>query len=96
MKALGYIYELESENLSNLGSMGSTTHKNYTKLFYNSEDAMLFAEEEYGKKIKWKSHNSKIITSGDLNYVMYNIHRKEILGSINTERKMKLNKITKE
>jgi len=72
-------YELVSENLTHLGGpMGSEyTTTNFRKYFNDSKKAKLFAEKDFGKKIKWLK-TGKGWTSGDLSWVMYYINEIKI------------------
>lgn len=69
------VYSLESENLSSLGSMGSSSTTNFVRLFSTKEYAKEYAEKDYGDKIEWENDRSGGCCSGDLRYVMYNIKR---------------------
>lgn len=70
------IIELESENLTNLGHMGSETTTNWRRFFKTVGKAKEAAEKDYGKPIKW-SRGSRIC-SGDLGYVMYHITKVKV------------------
>lgn len=70
-------YKLISEDLSNLGSMGSSSRINYIKFFRELENAKKFALNEYkedtdGKTFKFKNKKGYLL-SGDLGFVMYTI-----------------------
>lgn len=74
------VFELESENLSNVGGpMGNNSSStNWTRLFYDKEKAKMFAELDYKKnngkeKIEWANDRSGGCRSQDLRWVMYNI-----------------------
>jgi hypothetical protein len=68
------MYELVSENLTGLGGPMGTEHVsiNFRKHFMLIDKARKFAEEDYGKRIKWKSYG-KELRSPDLGYVLYRI-----------------------
>ena len=80
------IYELQSENLTNLGGMMGTeyTYDNYRKYFTSIKAAKSYANKEFEKKasdytrFRWKKLSNGIITSGDRGYVMYNIREVKI------------------
>lgn len=74
------IYSLTSTNMSGVGGpMGSEhTDTNYIRYFSTKEYAKAYAEEEYGKKIRWWNDRSGGCTSGDLSYVMYDIAKVQI------------------
>jgi len=85
-KKTEWIYELESENLSNLGGpMGSgRTYSNWIKYFKKKEDAQKVAEADYTKqggkeKIVWTSDRRGGCVTQDLRYVMYNVMKVELL-----------------
>jgi hypothetical protein len=70
------MYELVSENLSNLGGRMGTEYTtiNYRKFFTTIDGAKKAAEKEYKKKIVWKADKSgEYWRSPDLAYVMYHI-----------------------
>jgi hypothetical protein len=73
-----YIYELRNEDITSVGGpmhSHSNTRSRWRMLFKMPESAMKFAEEEYGKTIKWvRLANS--FTSGDLGHTMYHLTRK--------------------
>jgi hypothetical protein len=72
------IFELVSENLSNLGGQSGTeyTYANWHKYFTSIKKAKDFAQSDYkGKKrIGWKKSDTNSYCSGDLLYVMYHIN----------------------
>ncbi|QGH72881.1 MAG: hypothetical protein [Podoviridae sp. ctrTa16] len=74
-----HIYELISENLSNLGGrMGTeSTFNNFSKPFSTIEKAKDYAVADYGNAINW-SRTKRGLCSGDLMYVMYYINKVEI------------------
>lgn len=69
------MYQLVSENLSNLGGRMGTeyTTVNFRKFFKTFEGAQKAAEKDYKKKIKWKKVKTGVWRSPDLAYVMYHI-----------------------
>lgn len=69
------LFELTSENLSNVGGpMGTDyTTTNFRKFYPSAEAAKSAAEKDYGRPIKWAKKGKHGWTSGDLNYVMYDI-----------------------
>lgn len=73
------MYVLKSENLSHLGGpMGSEyTTTNWRKFYKKSKNAKLFAEKDFGKKIKWIKKKEGW-RSPDLLYVMYHINKVKI------------------
>ena len=71
MKKTG-IYQLKSENLTDLGWSKGSSFLNYIKYFSSKKKAADFAEAEYGKPIRWQKTNG-FSTSGDLGHVMYEI-----------------------
>lgn len=70
------LYQLVSENLSNLGGpMGTEyTTTNYRKFFKTVVAAKKSAEKEYGKRINWTKKKDGNLRSPDLAYVMYHIN----------------------
>lgn len=72
------VYELEIEDLSTLGAMGSSSTVVYTKLFSTLKKAKKHAQKQRNKKITWKKYKKNHWTSGDLTYVAYNIRRVEV------------------
>lgn len=66
------MYKLISENLTSLGHQGSSSTVNWTRYFDGFAKAKRAAEKDYGSKIEWE-HLDNYTTSGDLNYVMYDI-----------------------
>lgn len=84
---MSYVYELVSENLSNLGSsMGTeSTSENWRGLFSDKTKAKAYAEKDYLKQagpkqppIKWR-REGRGYTSQDLGFVMYTIQLKRVL-----------------
>ena len=80
------MYELVSENLSGLGSMGNQTTKiNWRKFFSTLDAAKNEAEKDYGAKIEFDAKKGPtrdfkpidFLCSGDLCYVMYHINKVE-------------------
>jgi hypothetical protein len=78
------VYEVESENLSNVGGpMGTDrTYTNWTRLASSIEKCIEIAEKDYKKNggdetIKWDIKKNSAC-SGDLGFVMYNIYKKEV------------------
>lgn len=71
------MYSLTSENLTNLGHQGATTHFNWIKYFTTLEHAKAYAEKDYGKPIEWVDV-SMGVRSPDLLWVMNHIHKIEV------------------
>jgi len=73
------VYEVVSENLTNLGGRMGTeyTYDNWRKHFSDVDKAKEFAEKDYGKKIKWNK-TEKGFRSDDLLYVMYYVNKLDI------------------
>lgn len=69
------IYQLTSEDLSDVGRQGGSSQMRFNKFFTTVEFAKEFAERDYGKPINWKGN-----ISGDLGWVMYKIAKIEIEG----------------
>ena len=71
------MYELVSENLSNMGGpMGSedTTTTNFRKLYKKITAARTAAEKDFGSKLKWtKTKDGE--RSPDMGFVMYHINK---------------------
>jgi len=79
------IYQLTSENLTNLGGpMGSEyTYPNWSKLFESVEGAKKYAETDYKtqtkKKVTWDWVEEKdSFRSPDLCFVMYHIRKERV------------------
>ena len=102
------MYKLKSEDLSTLGSMGSTTRTNFIKYFETVEEAKEYAQNDYdshnskyrrkAQKIKWKHRldpprDIDNYCSGDMGFVMYDIDLLTIEDSTKVQRKKKLKKI---
>jgi len=66
---------LKNTDLTNLGGpMGSEyTTTRYIKFFSKENRAKRFATKEHKAPIRWKRKRDGVITSGDLNYVEYEI-----------------------
>ena len=86
MKNQSFVFELDSENLSNLGGpMGTdSTYSNWNRLFWDKEKAKKFAEADYVKnngleEINWSNDRSGGCSSQDLGYVMYNIRKMRVV-----------------
>ena len=73
----GYVYKVRSDDLTQLGAMGSSPGINWTRLAKDLKTAKKLAEDDYLNKIKW-SKQSDYWTSGDLRYVMYTIHKEKV------------------
>ena len=72
------LYELTIEDMTTLGHMGSSPTVKERKMFLDPNDARAYAEADYEKDIKWTALRKGAWTSGDLSYVMYSIHAKEV------------------
>ena len=74
------IFQLRSENLTNLGGpMGTeNTFDNFNKPFQTLESAKAYAEKDYGKPIEWIQEKN-YVRSPDLAWVMYHIKEVEVL-----------------
>lgn len=75
------MYQLVSENLTNLGGpMGTEyTFDNFRSQFSTLEKAKHFAESDYGGKIDWIK-TKKGVRSKDLGYVMYHIDKLTVIS----------------
>lgn len=73
----GYVYKVRSDDLAQLGAMGSSPGVNWTRLAKDLKTAKKLAEDDYLNKIKW-SKQGNYWTSGDLRYVMYTIHKEKV------------------
>ncbi len=71
-------YRLVSENLTGLGQQGSSTSVNWTRYFDNMVKAKAAAVKDYGRVIEWTGPTAHNQTSGDLNYVMYDIKKVKV------------------
>lgn len=73
------IYELVSENLTQLGGRMGTEKvtTNFRKLFSSLQRAKRFAEKDYEKNISWILIKGGF-RSPDFGYVIYYIYKKEI------------------
>ena len=72
------LYELTIEDMTTLGHMGSSPTVKERKMFLDPNDARAYAEADYEKDIKWTALRKGSWTSGDLRYVMYSIHAREV------------------
>jgi hypothetical protein len=70
------VFELVSENLSNLGGpMGTEfTFPNFKRNFDSIKKAQEAAEKDYKKPLKWFKTGNSLHTE-DLGYVMYHINK---------------------
>lgn len=73
------MYQLTSEDLSNLGGPMGSESTTYSDMGHYNElkNAKAAAEKEYGKPIKW-IRNGTGFRSPDLRYVMYRIKKVEV------------------
>lgn len=69
------VFQLTSENLSNLGGpMGTErTYINWTRHFTNKRSAIAAAEKDYGGPINWIEADAFKTRSPDLGHVMYHV-----------------------
>ena len=72
------LYELLVEDMTTLGAMGTSPTTKERKMFLDPNDARAYAEADYGKDIKWTATSRGNWTSGDLSYVMYYIHVRDV------------------
>jgi len=80
------LYQLESQDLTTLYSMGSIPRTNWVKYFTTVEAAKRYAEKDYKKeaevkkpeKIEWSREGKSRWCTQDLRFVMYEISEIEV------------------
>lgn len=72
-----YVYKVLSEDLRQLGAMGSRPGFNWEELAKDLKTAKGLAEDDYEGKIKWSKEND-YYCSGDLRFVMYTISKQKV------------------
>lgn len=76
------LYKLVSTNLSHLGTMGADTPENFSILSEDINKLKRLAQADYGEDLAWEETESDFgtgFTTGDLNYVMYDITPQEVI-----------------